>query len=91
VIIEGRTAYVAIGETAGDFDASGSNLRCTANRATGTLNTGAGGTGKISISLKRNAGTVYLRLFGYDDGDGLKNQSEYLPSEEFEVALERMR
>ncbi|WP_222949865.1 hypothetical protein [Sphingomonas sediminicola] len=91
VIIEGRTAYVAIGETAGDFDASGDNLRCTSNRVTGTLDTGAGGTGKVSVSLKRKAGAVYLRLFGFNDGDGLKNQAAYLPSEEFEIALKRTR
>jgi hypothetical protein len=91
VIIEGRTAYVAIGETAGDFDASGGNLRCTGNRVTGTLDTGAGGTGKVSVSLRRKAGAVYLRLFGYNDGDGLKNQAEYLPSEKFEIALKQTR
>ena len=93
VIVQLRSTYVAITgdeDDRGAFEASGV-LRCTSNRASGKLDTGAAGSGKISVAFQRKRAAVYLRLYGYNEGDGFKNQASYLPRESYQIALKRRR
>ena len=90
-----RTIYVALsgakGEWQGAFDAGAADLHCTAGRAEAKLSTGAGGTGHVNVALTRSGPKIYLVLYGYDEGDGFKNQAEYLPPETHKIWLLRTR
>lgn len=71
----------------GGFLASGT-VRCTKQGLLGKLDTGAGGSGKISASMRRGK-AVYLRLWNYDEGRG-PNKAGYLPAEKLEIPLRRV-
>ena len=90
VTVEGEAITVQIWQEdrgVGGFLASGL-VHCTKRNLQGTLDTGADGAGKISVSMRQSK-AVHLRLWNYQEGIG-PNKAGYLPPESLEIRLRRL-
>jgi hypothetical protein len=88
VIVQPRSVYVAITGETGPASMHGYPSLHRQPRNSHARHKRRKNTQGI-VSRKRKGAAVYLRLFGYDDEDGLKNQVPYLPSEKLQIALKR--
>lgn len=81
---------ISVAKENSSFQATAINATCLNYKLEGIAEVGAGGSGRLSLSIYRDSNYNFrIRIYNYVEGDG-PNLSVFFPSDDFTIVLNKL-